>query len=140
MNRIAKELYEEIEELYPPYYEDEMIKLCNNRADIVKNTTYDLTDVFAVVGEFCEETGETSDKDQCASFLFSSVIELLPVNEANARRLYECFMVFDDLNVIFRLVDDFDEFLTEAQRKNIYERAKKIYDVQTVKSIFGIDD
>lgn len=68
------------------------------------------------------------------------MIELLPVNEANARRLYECFMVFEDLNVIFRLVDDFDEFLTEAQRKNIYERAKKIYDVQTVKSIFGIDD
>lgn len=140
MNRIAKELYEEIEELYPPYYEDKMIKLCNNLADIVKNTTYDLTEVFAVVGEFCEETGETSDKDQCASFLFSSVIELLPVNEANARRLYECFIVFEDLNVIFRLVDDFDEFLTEAQRKNIYERAKKIYDVQTVKSIFGIDD
>ena len=140
MNRIAKELYEEIEDLYPPYYEDKMIKLCNNLADIVKNTTYDLTEVFAVVGEFCEETGETSDKDQCASFLFSSVIELLPVNEANARRLYECFIVFEDLNVIFRLVDDFDEFLTEAQRKNIYERAKKIYDVQTVKSIFGIDD
>lgn len=140
MNRIAKELYEEIGDLYPPYYEDKMIKLCNNLADIAKNTTYDLTDVFAVVGEFCEETGETSDKDQCASFLFSSVIELLPVNEANARRLYECFMVFEDLNVIFRLVDDFDEFLTEAQRKNIYERAKKIYDVQTVKSIFGIDD
>lgn len=140
MNRIAKELFEEIEDLYPPYYEDEMIKLCNNPADIVKNTTYDLTDGFAVVGEFCEETGETSDKDQCASFLFSSVIELLPVNEANARRLYECFMVFEDLNVIFRLVDNFDEFLTEAQRKNIYERAKKIYDVQTVKSIFGIDD
>lgn len=140
MNRIAKELYEEIEDLYPPYYEDKMIKLCNNLADIVKNTTYDLTDVFAVVGEFCEETGEASDKDQCASFLFSSVIELLPVNEANARRLYECFMVFEGLNVIFRLVDDFDEFLTEAQRKNIYERAKATYDVQTVKSIFGIDD
>lgn len=50
MNRIAKELYEEIEELYPPYYEDEMIKLCDNLADIVKDTTYDLTDVFAVVG------------------------------------------------------------------------------------------
>lgn len=140
MNCIAKELYEEIEDLYPPYYEDKMNKLCNNPADIVKNTTYDLTDVFAVVGEFCEETGETSDKDQCASFLFSSVIELLPVNEANARRLYECFMVFEDLNVIFRLVDDFDEFLTEKQRKNIYERAKATYDEEIVKNIFGIDD
>lgn len=68
------------------------------------------------------------------------MIELLPVNEANARRLYECFMVFDDPDVIFRLVDDFDEFLTEAQRKNIYERAKATYDEEIVKNIFGIDD
>lgn len=68
------------------------------------------------------------------------MIELLPVNEANARRLYECFMVFEDLNVIFRLVDDFDEFLTKKQRKNIYERAKATYDEEIVKNIFGIDD
>ena len=140
MNRIAKELYEEIKDLYPPYYEDKTVKLCNNLADIVKNASYELTDVFMTVYEFCEETGETSDKEQCASFLFSSVIDLLPVNEANARRLYDCFMGFDDLDVIIRLVDDFDKFLTEKQRKNIYERAKATYDEEIVKNIFGIDD
>lgn len=70
MNRIAKELYEEIEDLYPPYYEDEMIKLCNNPADIVKNTTYDLTDVFAVVGGATKKQAKLRTKTNVHLFCF----------------------------------------------------------------------
>lgn len=70
MNRIAKELFEEIEDLYPPYYEDEMIKLCNNPADIVKNTTYDLTDVFAVVGGLRRNRRNFGQRPMCIFFVF----------------------------------------------------------------------
>lgn len=61
--------------------------------------------------------------------IFEEMIDILEVNERNARILYESFLGFNDYNTFVRLVTEFRDCLTDEELEDIFDAASCFDDV-----------
>lgn len=62
---------------------------------------------------------------QCS--IYERIINNLDVNEKNAERLYESFMGYHDCQAFSYLMNEYEEWITKEQRKEILDIAREVF-------------
>ena len=62
---------------------------------------------------------------QCS--IYDRIINYLDVNEKNAKRLYESFMGYHDCQAFIYLMNEYEEWITKEQRKEILDIAREMF-------------
>lgn len=61
-------------------------------------------------------------------YIFSAVINMLNVDNANAQRLYESFLEYNDIGVFDLLMGIDEKFLSAEQRRRVLDIAKDTFE------------
>ena len=89
----------------------------------------DLNDILTMVYYFEEqmraEGANIEFGKQCV--IYEEILRLLDRNETNAKRLYDSFLLYQDLQAFSLLMDTYDSWLTKEERNNVLEIGKETF-------------
>lgn len=89
----------------------------------------DLNDILFMVYNFEEamrSKGVVIDIGrQCC--IYTCIINILEINEENAKRLYESFLGYHDCQAFTYLMNEFEEWITKEQREEILSIAREMF-------------
>lgn len=89
----------------------------------------DLNDILFMVYNFEEsmrDEGVVIDIGrQCC--IYDCIINILEINEENAKRLYESFLGYHDCQAFSYLMNEFEEWITKEQREEILSIAREMF-------------
>lgn len=128
MSDILKVVCEEYEGSGIAY--DDKVALAGRLYDHVFVECGSLNEVFCIVMEFEQEQhdmGNTIDYSK-EYYIFSAVINMLNVDNANAQRLYESFLEYNDIGVFDLLMGIDEKFLSAEQRRRVLDIAKDTFE------------
>lgn len=131
---MEKNYYEAVLEIVKEVYDDcdiceyDLEDLAQELEESVFDDENELGDIFSIVTIFEEQQRETEEVEiefgrACA--VYSQILNLLPVNEENARRLYKSYLNYCDIDGFGLLMDEFDEWLTEEEKQTVLQIAKE---------------
>ncbi|MDE6442774.1 MAG: hypothetical protein K2L12_08505 [Clostridia bacterium] len=134
--------YKQIEQVLKDVYEDKISDdtfnpFAEDLYDSVFLCEYDLEDIFAIVFTYEAEIElEFSE----VYYVFCQLIDLLEINEINARRLYKSFMdEFDCLETFVKLYNECSEYLSKIELAKAKEKAFGTFDRLTLE-LYGITE
>ncbi len=91
--------------------------------------------IMSTVFEY-EYDYEISDDDSQVSYVYDGIVNLLENNQNTARRLYNEFMFrYHNLDVVFKILNENSEWLSDEEIKAVKRNAWSIFDKDMLKSI-----
>ena len=99
-------------------------------ADYIFLDEYELNEIFIMTSNFESNMREKGVEINYSKefYVFSSIVDCLEHNEMNAKRVFNSFIDYNDLNLFFDLMTDYREFLTKEEIDEIIEIAKSTFD------------